>query len=402
MTYTTKNPYVLLGVSVLSLTLLILIILAPGIINTTQDLIIPVALMAKSSQPANAGVDNTFSQLTLKPGYSISRYADVPGARSLAYSANGTLFVGTMGDKVYAVKDLDHDNVGETVITVASGLNVPNGVALHEGDLFVAEINRILRYPDIETSLNGNLQYKVINADFPTDILHGWKFIRFGPDGMLYVPVGAPCNICIPPDERYAAIHRLYPDGTNREIFASGIRNSVGFDWDPVTNDLWFTDNGRDNLGDDIPPDELNYAPEKGMFFGYPYRHGTSIIDPEYGAKAPDECRSCTPPARELGPHVASLGMRFYTGPLVPPEYNGSILIAEHGSWNRKVPIGYRITVVRRENGRPVSYEPFIEGWLKDGVVSGRPVDIEVIPDGSLFISDDLNGAIYQVRYEKR
>lgn len=339
------------------------------------------------------------TRLTLPPGFSISIYAVVPGARSLAYSPEGTLFVGTRGDSVYAVRDTDGDGYGESVFTVASGLFMPNGVALLDGDLYVAEVSRVLRFPDIESQIPGDPRFEVIRDDFPSDRSHGWKFIRFGPDGMLYIPVGAPCNICMPPSDWYAAIFRMSPDGSEIERFASGVRNTVGFDWDPATGDLWFTDNGRDWMGDDLPPDELNHAPEPGLFFGYPYRHGTDVEDPEFGPLAPDQCKSCVPPVQDLGPHVASLGMRFYSGSLFPSEYHGSIFIAEHGSWNRRVPIGYRVTEVRLDNGTPVSYTPFIDGWLKDGSVSGRPVDVEVLPDGNLLISDDYTGVIYLVSY---
>ena len=349
---------------------------------------------------ATSSYDHIVTQLSSPPGFSVSVYATgIPGARSLAYSPDGTLFVGTRGDSVYAVRDTNKDGFAETVIPVATGLYAPNGVALLDGDLYVAEINRILKFPGIVKSLPVIPEPVIISTVFPSDPAHGWKYIRFGPDGMLYIPVGAPCNICLPPDDRYAALHRMAPDGTGLELFAHGIRNTVGFDWDPWTGNLWFTDNGRDMLVDDIPPDELNHAPEKGMFFGYPYRHGRDITDPEFGSLAPDNCMNCTPPAQELGPHVASLGMRFYTGSMFPDRYTGSIFIAEHGSWNRKEPIGYRITEVRLQNGTAASYQPFIEGWLRDGKVYGRPVDVEILPDGSMLISDDMNGVIYLVRY---
>jgi glucose/arabinose dehydrogenase len=214
------------------------------------------------------------------------------------------------------------------------------------------------------------------------------------PDGLLYVPVGAPCNICEPDENRYALISRLKADGTGSEVFARGIRNTVGFDWHPVTKELWFTDNGADNLGDDIPPDELNHAPKKGLHFGYPYCHGGDIPDPQFGKKR--SCSEFTPPVQKLGPHVAALGMRFYTGSMFPAEYRNQIFIAEHGSWNRSTPIGYRITVVQLENNKAVSYKPFAEGWLQRGGAWGRPVDVLVMPDGALLVSDDEAGAIYR------
>ncbi len=232
---------------------------------------------------------------------------------------------------------------------------------------------------------------------FPGEASHGWKFIAFGPDGKLYVPVGAPCNACDPGDERFAALHRMNPDGTELEIYARGIRNTVGFDWHPETGELWFTDNGRDWLGDDAPPDELNRAPEAGMHFGFPYCHGTGIPDPEFGAGR--SCAEFTPPEQELGPHVAALGMRFYDGGQFPEEYANRIFIAEHGSWNRLEPIGYRVTMVTLENGTPVSYEPFAEGWLQGRNAWGRPVDLEVAGDGSLLVSDDRANAVYRITY---
>jgi hypothetical protein len=238
-----------------------------------------------------------------------------------------------------------------------------------------------------------------VNDQFPKDRHHGWKFIAFGPDGMLYVPVGAPCNICQPDENRYALITRMKADGSGREIFARGIRNTVGFDWHPATKELWFTDNGRDQLGDDIPPDELNHAPKKGLHFGYPYCHGGDIPDDQFGKK--HSCTEFTPPAQKLGPHVATLGMRFYTGSMFPPEYHNQIFIAEHGSWNRSTPIGYRITVVGLNKNRAISYKVFAEGWLQGRRAWGRPVDVLVMRDGALLVSDDSAGAIYRIGYKQ-
>jgi glucose/arabinose dehydrogenase len=253
----------------------------------------------------------------------------------MTLSPNGALFVGTReAGKVYAVLDHDKDQKADEVVTIAQGLNMPNGVAFRDGALYVAEVNRVLRYDRIESSLRNPPRPIVVTDRFPKDRHHGWKFIRFGPDGLLYVPVGAPCNVCERDDPRYASIMRMKPDGTGLEVFAHGVRNTVGFDWHPETHELWFTDNGRDLLGDDLPPDELNHAPGKGRHFGFPYCHGKNTSDPEFGKKR--ECKEFTPPAMELGPHVASLGMRFYTGTMFPPEYKNQILIAEHGSWNQR------------------------------------------------------------------
>jgi glucose/arabinose dehydrogenase len=342
----------------------------------------------------------SLEQIKLPPGFHISIYAtNVHNARSMTLSPKGTLFVGTRSaGNVYAIVDRKGDYHAEEVITIAQGLNMPNGVAVRDGALYVAEVNRVLRYDDIEAHLKNPPKPVVVNDKFPRDKHHGWKFMAFGPDGMLYVPVGAPCNICERNPDRYAVIMRMRPDGSGLETFARGIRNTVGFDWHPVTNELWFTDNGRDWLGDDRPPDELNYAPRPGMHFGYPYCHAKNIPDPEFGAK--HRCDEFTPPAMELGPHVAALGMRFYTGTMFPEEYRNQILIAEHGSWNRTTPIGYRISLVRLDNSRAVSYDVFAEGWLQGHQAWGRPVDVLVMPDGSLLVSDDRADVIYRIAYK--
>ncbi len=328
-------------------------------------------------------------RIKLPPGFEISVYArNVPNARSMVLSSSDTLFVGTRdAGNVYAVLDRDKDSKADEVITIARGLNMPNGVALRDGSLYVAEVNRILRYDNIEADLQNPPKPVVVNDGFPSDRSHGWKFIRFGPDGMLYVPVGAPCNVCERDDERYSTIMRMQPDGTELEVFAQGIRNTVGFDWHPETGELWFTDNGRDWLGDDMPPDELNHAPNPEMHFGFPYCHGGDIPDPEFGEQR--NCEEFTPPAMRLGPHVAALGMRFYTGSMFPAEYQNQIFIAEHGSWNRSIPIGYRVTLVRLEGNKAVSYEVFAEGWLQGNSAWGRSVDVLIMPDGALLVSDD-------------
>lgn len=340
-------------------------------------------------------------QIKLPPGFSIELYVgDIPDARSMTLGPGGTLFVGTRtAGKVYAVVDHGRKDKRPRVITIAGNLRMPNGVAFQDGSLYVAEVGRILRYDDIEKRLENPPKPVVVYDRYPRDMAHGWKFIRFGPDGRLYVPVGAPCNICDPEDPIYASITRLKPDGTDLEIFARGIRNTVGFDWHPETKVLWFTENGRDRMGDDLPPDELNSAPRKGLHFGYPYCHGGDIPDPKYGAKR--SCREFRPPEIKLAPHTAALGMRFYTGRMFPKEYGNGIFIAEHGSWDRSVPIGYRITLVRLQDNRAVSYDPFAEGWLQGGKAWGRPVDVEVMPDGALLVSDDKAGAIYRIAYGK-
>lgn len=338
--------------------------------------------------------------IKLPPGFHIEVYADnVKGARSLALSSSGILFVATRDvGAVYAVIDSNKDFAADEVITVAKGLNMPNGVALKNGDLFVAEVNRVIKFSNIEANLKNSPAPVIVNDNFPSDRHHGWKFIRFGPDDKLYVPVGAPCNVCLKDDKRYATIMRMNIDGSNLEVFASGIRNSVGFDWHPVTKQLWFTDNGRDLLGDDIPPDELNRAYKQGLNFGFPFLHGKNILDPEFGVGV--DTSEFEKPAQELGPHVASLGMRFYTGKMFPAEYQNQIFIAEHGSWNRTEKIGYRISLVKLNGNIPVSYSAFASGWLNNQSVSGRPVDLEIMPDGSLLVSDDFADKIYRIYYK--
>jgi glucose/arabinose dehydrogenase len=350
----------------------------------------------------NNSISGGSGDIKLPPGFEIEIYAgNVPAARSMTLSPNGILFVGTRdAGNVYAVLDKDNDKIADEVITIASGLNSPNGVAFRNGSLYVAEINKVWRYDNIEENLYNPPAPTLVSDGFPSDRHHGWKFIAFGPDGKLYIPVGAPCNICLrDDDERYASIMRMNPDGSELEVFAHGIRNTVGFAWHPVTNELWFTDNGRDLMGDDIPPDELNHAPEKGLHFGYPFVHGNDIRDPEFGDGI--DIEQFRKPSRELGPHVASLGMRFYTGNMFPAEYKNQIFIAEHGSWNRSKKIGYRVTLVKLEGDKAISYEPFAEGWLQGESVSGRPVDVLIMPDGSMLVSDDYAGVIYRITYSK-
>jgi len=344
-------------------------------------------------------------RIQLPPGFTIDVYASgVENARSMALGPSGVLFVGTRrasgGGNVYALVDADKDQKAEKVYTIASGLNMPNGVAFRDDALYVAEVDKVWRYDAIETRLANPPKPVLVSDGFPSDRHHGWKFIRFGPDGLLYVPVGAPCNICERDDPRYMSIMRMKPDGSNLEVYVTGVRNTVGFDWHPATRELWFTDNGRDMLGDDLPPDELNRATARGQHFGYPYCHGGDITDPDVGDKR--ACSDFVPPAQKLDPHVAAIGMRFYTGSMFPAEYRNQIFIAEHGSWNRTKKIGYRVMLAKLdEAGRVVGYEPFAHGWLQEEKAWGRPVDVQVMPDGALLVSDDQAGAIYRISYAR-
>jgi glucose/arabinose dehydrogenase len=349
-------------------------------------------LLALAAAPAGLAAPD-LSSVKLPPGFQIETWVDeVPNARSMALGSDDTLFVGTRtAGKVYAVTNLTGNE--RSVVTLASGLNMPNGVAFRDGDLYVAEIHRILRYEDIESKLDSTAEPAEI-AQLPAERHHGWRYLAFGADGKLYVPIGAPCNVC----ERFGTIERMNADGSQRETVARGVRNSVGLTWHPKTGELWFTDNGRDMLGDDVPPDEVNRLAKPGSHFGFPYCHAGRVIDPEFGR--PGVCAQYVSPVRNLNAHVAALGLKFYTGSQFPREYRGQLFIPEHGSWNRSEPIGYRIMLARLEGNRVVSYEPFATGWLRgDGTPSGRPVDLLVLKDGSMLVSDDHAGAIYRITY---
>ena len=374
--------------------LISLVVLACGNSGTKSDVNVvgPAITEYSQSLPLNT--------IKLPSGFKIDVFAEVPDARSMAVSPSGIVYVGNKDkDKVYAVKDTDGDNKADKKWVIASGLNMPNGVAFHEGDLYIAEVSRILKIEGIESKLENPPKPVVINDDYPRESHHGWKYIAFGPDGKLYVPVGAPCNICESKNEIYATITRLNKDGSGREIFARGVRNSVGFTWHPETKELWFTDNGRDSMGDNIPSCELNHAPKTGMHFGYPYCHEGSVKDPEFGNKRP--CADFSAPADKLGPHVAPLGLKFYSGSMFPESYKNQIFVAEHGSWDRSKKSGHNVSIVRFNNNRVVGHEVFASGWLNDATqkVWGRPVDILVLNDGSILISDDQAGVIYRVTY---
>jgi glucose/arabinose dehydrogenase len=342
-------------------------------------------------------------RIKLPPGFKIELYAgEVRDARSLALGDKGTVFVGTRSEgSVYALVDASHDGKGVQVITIAEGLNAPNGVAFRDGALYVAEISRILRFDNIEANLKNPPKPVVVFDKLPRESHHGWKFIAFGPDGWLYVPVGAPCNVCEADPDVYAAIHRMKPDGSQFEVFARGIRNTVGFDWDPETKQLWFNEHGRDMMGDDMPSCELNYAPRAGMHFGFPYCHQGDTPDPQYGAKR--KCGEFTPPALKQGGHVAPDGLRFYAGGMFPAQYKDRLFIAQHGSWNRSQKSGYRVMMVTLNKDRKTvdKYEEFATGWMENERAWGRPVDVLVMPDGALLISDDTANAVYRVTYSK-
>lgn len=354
-----------------------------------------------NSEPTNNALFKKYKldKIQLPEGFTISVYAEVPDARSICVSSSGTVFAGTRNDKVFAIPDKNNDGKADSVYQIASGLRSASGVAFRDGSLYIGASSTIYKMENIESHLSDPPKPSIVYDQFPSDAHHGLRYISFGPDNKLYVGVGAPCNVCLPSKPYYGSICRINPDGTGFEIFASGVRNTVGFDWNPDTKEMWFTDNGRDNMGDNIPNDELNKAAKQGMNFGFPYCHQGNIPDPEFGKQK--NCSDFTPPVKLLGAHVASLGMAFNKDNKFPPEYKNAIFIAEHGSWNRSIPIGYRVAVVKMDaNGNPMEPVPFAYGWLQnEKEVNGRPVDVAFLKDGSLLVSDDYNGVIYKISF---
>ncbi len=338
--------------------------------------------------------------ITLPPGFHLSVYAsNVTNARGMSLGPDGTVYVGSRSaGNVYALRDRNGDGTADTLFTIATKLNMPVGVAWHNGDLYVSSVSKIVKLPGIGDRLGDPPTPVTVYDKYPDKEHHGWKYIAFGPDGKLYVPVGAPCNICLSADSVFASITRMDADGSNMEVIAHGVRNSVGFDWDPKDGSLWFTDNGRDMLGNDVPNDELNHLKTVGQHFGYPFCHQGDILDPEFGKGK--NCSDYAPPAALLGPHVAALGMKFYRGSMFPEKYRHAIFIAEHGSWNRSTPIGYRVAVAFPKGDGTATTEIFAEGWLNGNSAWGRPVDLLELPDGSMLLSDDSADMIYRITYD--
>jgi glucose/arabinose dehydrogenase len=358
-------------------------------------LLSPVCFAAKPEHEA------VLKQLHLPYGFKISIFADnVPSARQMALGEHGLVYVGTRDGHVYALQDKDGDGFAEQRITLANELNLPNGVAYKNGALYVAEVERIIRFNNIEANLANNPKPEVVFDQLPNAKHHGWKYLRFGPDGKLYSAIGAPCNICLPDDERYATLFRVNPDGSDFQILARGIRNTVGFDWEPGTRHLFFNDNGRDHLGDDVPPDELNQWTGNNEHFGFPFCHAGNIPDPELAGN--QKCGQFRAPTWRYKAHIAPLGMRFYTGSQFPEQYFKQLFVAQHGSWNRSQPQGYQVALIKFSRGEPINEQAFVSGWLTpSGTVLGRPVDVIQTANGSLLISDDKLGVIYQVEYKK-
>ena len=361
-------------------------------------------IIVMSSSINSSGIDN----LVLPEGFEISIAAnDLNSPRQIAETRAGHIVVGSKkGDKIVALLDDDNDGFFERKVTLANGLLNPTGVAFYNGDLYFSEIDTIWIIEDIDQWLekeSESLPKKFIYMNnLPSETWHGFKYIDFGPDGNLYIPVGVPCNICIEPqtrDTRFAAIHK-YVDGELITI-ADGVRNSVGFDWHPISKKLYFSDNGRDWLGDDSPSCELNIVEKEGSFYGYPFKHAKNVIDPEFGHLIPTIKRDFVDPIAELGPHVAPLGIAFYDNDKFPSKYKNSIFIALHGSWNRTKKSGYKVIFVQLdENGNYLSQEDFISGWLSNEVAWGRPVSPFIMNNGSMLLSDDKYNVLYKISYK--
>lgn len=354
--------------------------------------VVPLACTAQQAGPS-------LDLIRVPEGFEIRVFAgNLEDARSIRLGDEGVVFVSTRSlGSVYAVIDRDGDGRAETRHVVAEGLTLPNGLAYRDGALFVSDGTRIVRFDDIGMRLADPPEPVIVVDDLPGDAHHGWRYMDFGPDGRLYVSIGAPCNVCERPDP-YAAIISMSADGTDRRVVARGVRNSVGFTWHPDDRSLWFSDNGRDRLGDDLPACEINRVSNEGEHFGFPYIHQGDTPDPEFGEG--HDPANYVPPVVNLGAHVAPLGIEFYTGDMFPEAYRNVLFVAEHGSWNRSSKVGYRVTAVRfGPDGSVVAQEPFASGFLQGEEAWGRPVDLEHLADGSLLLSDDRMGVVYRISY---
>jgi glucose/arabinose dehydrogenase len=349
--------------------------------------------------PLAAAADKLpIDKLKAPKGFKLEVYASgMANARQMALGDKGTLFVGSrLIDKVYAVVDKDGKREAKVI---ASGLDRPNGVAFKNGTLYIAEGSKLSKIEGIEDKLDNPPKPTVIYSDLPNDAGHGWKYLAIGPDNKLYFDVGQPCNNCMP-DDKHALLRRVSLDGSTSEVVARGVRHSVGFDWHPVSKEMYFTDNGRDWLSEDLPNDELNRITKVGQHFGSPYCYQGNVPDQDNGWGR--KCSEFEPPVALMGPHAGTLGMKFYTGNSFPGKYKNNIIVARHGSWNRTNKFGGDIAVVKlNEDGTVKSVEPFMTGFLEDNKYVGRPVDVMLMKDGSLLVSDDWNGAVYRISYDK-
>jgi len=360
-----------------------------------------------SISTAQTGWAEDVSNLQLPSGFSIEQLNfEVANARQMALTDQGTLIVGTRRKgKVYAVINALTAEA-PPVIELLKGLDMPSGVAVHQGDLYVAALNKVIKISQIDKVLTSSApaqkaaaSLQTITESLPDKGHHGWKYIKFGPDDQLYVPVGAPCNICLSDDPRFASLLRMNPNTGATSIWAHGIRNTVGFAWHPRSQDLWFSDNGRDMLGDDVPPEEINRIDKAGQHFGYPFVHAGAISDPKFGDHPERKQWQFSPPEIEIQAHSAALGMTFYNHTQFPQAYHQALFVAEHGSWNRSKKVGYQVSVALQDADGHFTYQPFVTGWLVRERAWGRPNDVLVTANGDLLISDDKRGAIYRVRY---
>ncbi len=333
-------------------------------------------------------------KIKVPEGFSVNLfYENIKEPRQMAISPSGVVYVSTRETgSVYALRDVNHDGKADEKYTLATNLNMPNGVAFKDGNLYVAEVHQILVFKNIEAQLDKQQKPEEFFKGLPSDKWHGWKYITFNDQGDLLIPIGAPCNICLKDDPRYSALHSLNLKTKTLTKIASGIRNTVGITLHPQTNKVWFTDNGRDSMGDDIPPCELNMLTEEKEHFGFPFVHGKNIADPEFGKLKPKNFKS-TAPQWEFGAHVAALGLKFY---------QGDILVALHGSWNRTKKSGYKVVRLKLKDNKVVKEEDFLSGFLQNEKVSGRPVDLLELPDGSILVSDDFADAIYRISPKKK
>lgn len=348
--------------------------------------------------------DAKLQQIRLPAGFTIEVLPfALPNARQMALTEAGTLIVGTRREGVvYAVPDALTGEAGQPLI-IARGLTMPSGVAVSQSDLYIAATHEVLLAADIDDQLkqgSADIKLRTITDQLPDKRHHGWKYIKFSPTGELFVPVGAPCNICLSDDPRFASLLAMDPGTGTTSIWAEGLRNTVGFAWHPRTAHLWISDNGRDMLGDDIPAEEINVATGSGMHFGYPFVHASGLDDPEFGDHKARGSRQFTPPTVEIQAHSAALGMTFYTGNAFPDSYRNGLFIAEHGSWNRSSKVGYRISLVTATDTDNPQYRLFAEGWLQGEKNWGRPNDVLITPAGNLLISDDQLGVVYRVSYQ--
>lgn len=354
-------------------------------------LLLPVSVHALEAGSAPEG-------FKLAADLELKVYASgVPGARMMTRSDDGTVYVGTRDEgRVYALRDLNGDGTADEVRTVLEGLRFPNGVAILEGDLYIAELTRLIRVRQKDLQSPMAPSFEVVYDGFPPEPHHGWRTLEKGPDGWLYLAIGVPCNSCKPAGPLQGRLIRIHPHEGRMDVLAEGLRNSVGLAFEPKRSVLWLTEHGRDYLGDEWPPDELNRYDGHAVHYGFPFCHGQKIVDPEFGDVG--HCAEQQPPAWEFPAHVAPIGLLFYEGTALPERFHGQCLVAQHGSWNRADPSGYRLVLIRMENGRPVSETVFVEGWLTpQKKVKGRPVDLLELPDGSLLISDDHADVIYRL-----